>query len=55
LPFLFVISAPVAAIFHIVPIFLPLFSPCKWLVTGYANFGWKIFPFNAFHFYRFKN
>jgi len=38
--FLFIISAPVAAIFYIVPIFLPLFSPCKWLVTCDANLRW---------------
>lgn len=29
------------AIFHILPILLPLFSPCKWPIADWASLGWQ--------------
>ncbi len=28
-------------VFHILPILLPLFSPCKWPIADWASLGWQ--------------
>ena len=28
-------------VFHILPILLPLFSPCKWSIADWASLGWQ--------------
>lgn len=35
-------STSFAAVFHVIPIFLPFLSPCERQTTGYTDFGWEV-------------
>jgi hypothetical protein len=47
--YLFLVSASFTTVFHLIPVFFPLFSPTKRFIALYADFRWKIFFFDAFH------